>query len=146
MFLVVSLMICRCANRARANRILLRLVRWRLHDSEINIEKGWLVRISRSLADKKSYPDTKTKYRITKPDWEDLQSTSSIRKRSRRSLGGSGVPGAWTKWWSGLRCSSATGRRRWFPTTWETRPRGRSAVETDSRHQGEAGAGAEVRD
>jgi hypothetical protein len=32
-----------------------------------------MVSIQRSRGDKKNYPDMKTKYRITKQDWEELQ-------------------------------------------------------------------------
>jgi hypothetical protein len=42
-------------------------------DSETIIEPGSIRRISRSFSEKKKYPEMKTKYAITRKDWEDLQ-------------------------------------------------------------------------
>lgn len=41
--------------------------------SETSVERALMVSIHRSRGDKKNYPDLKTKYRITKQDWEELQ-------------------------------------------------------------------------
>jgi hypothetical protein len=38
-----------------------------------------MVKISQAPSEKKKYPDLKTKYRITKKDWEDLQHFIDLR-------------------------------------------------------------------
>jgi hypothetical protein len=43
------------------------------YESETSVERGLMVSIHRSRADKRNYPDLKTKYRIAKQDWEELQ-------------------------------------------------------------------------
>jgi hypothetical protein len=42
-------------------------------DNVTTIEPGSIVRLNRSSADRKAYPDIETKYRITKRDWVELQ-------------------------------------------------------------------------
>ena len=42
-------------------------------DSETIIEPGSIHRISRAFSEKKKYPEMKTKYAITRKDWDDLQ-------------------------------------------------------------------------
>ncbi len=42
-------------------------------DSETIIEPGSMSRISRAFSEKKKYPEMKTKYAITKREWDDLQ-------------------------------------------------------------------------
>lgn len=48
-------------------------------ENETTIEAGSIRMLSRSWSDKKKYPDVKTKRRICKRDWEDLQNFISAR-------------------------------------------------------------------
>jgi hypothetical protein len=41
--------------------------------SETSVDRALMVSIHRSRGDKKNHPDMKTRYKITKQDWEDLQ-------------------------------------------------------------------------
>ena len=41
-------------------------------DSSTTVEQGWKRTISRSLSDRKHYPDMKSEWRISKEDWDDL--------------------------------------------------------------------------
>jgi len=41
--------------------------------SETSLEPGLMVSIHRSRGDKQNHPDTKTEYKITKEEWEELQ-------------------------------------------------------------------------
>jgi hypothetical protein len=42
-------------------------------DSSTTVEPGWKRTVSRSLSDKKHYPEMKSEWRITREDWEDLK-------------------------------------------------------------------------
>lgn len=46
-------------------------------DSETTIEPGTIRSVSRSLAERKKYPDVETKRAISKADWDDLQQAVS---------------------------------------------------------------------
>jgi hypothetical protein len=80
-------------------------------ENETSVEAGSIVTVSRSLSEKRKYPDIKTKYWIQKQDWEDLQHFIDAEVLSAFK-GAIGCPGCADRPVEWLRCSSATGQRR----------------------------------
>src|SRR5207302_3458233 len=62
------------------------------YESETSVGPGLMVTIHRSRADKKNYPDLKTKYRIARQDWEELQQAIDVRVLAALT-GSVGCPG-----------------------------------------------------